>query len=144
MQAKVAKDGNGNPLPYQPEGGADYGDSEIGRSLRSVAQLIKMDLGMRVASVDFGGWDTHQGQGYYFPILVRQLSQAIGAFHNDTSKYHQKLTLVVQSEFGRRLKANPGGSADTTLALFVPTLDELGGRPWADAGMCTYRLGRHK
>ena len=44
VQGKVAKSADGRTIEYKPESGADYGDSEIGRSMRSVAQLVKMDL----------------------------------------------------------------------------------------------------
>jgi uncharacterized protein (DUF1501 family) len=112
IQAKLPKNAGGQVLPYEPENGAAYGDSEIGRSLRSVAQLVKMDLGLRVATVDFGGWDTHEGQSGYFTALVQQLSTALGAFYNDLSRYHDRLNVVVMSEFGRRLKANQSGGTD--------------------------------
>ncbi|CAN5455863.1 DUF1501 domain-containing protein [soil metagenome] len=114
VQSKVVKNRDGDALPYTPEHGADYGndDNEIGRSLKAVAQLIKMDLGMRVATIDFGGWDTHQGQAYYFNEQMGHLSTALAAFHNDVSRYHDRLNVVVMSEFGRRLKSNQSQGTD--------------------------------
>ena len=112
VQSKIPRLEDGSASDYVPENGSDYGDSEIGRSLRSVAQLVKMDLGLRVATVDFGGWDTHIGQDYYFSILVRELSQAMHAFYNDLSAYRSKLNVVVQTEFGRRLKSNQSNGTD--------------------------------
>lgn len=112
VQSKLPRNPDGSPKPYAPDNNADYGDSEIARSLRSVAQLIKMDLGVRVATVDFGGWDTHQAQSYYFPILLKQLSTALHAFYNDLSAYRNKLHIVVQTEFGRRLKSNLSNGTD--------------------------------
>jgi len=112
VQSKLPKNPDGSNKPYSPDHNADYGDSEIGRSLRSVAQLVKMNLGLRVATVDFGGWDTHLSQTYYFPILVKQLSTALHAFYNDLSAHRSKLNIVVQTEFGRRLKANLSNGTD--------------------------------
>ena len=43
------------PDPY-PSGG--FGDS-----LKTIAQMIKLDLGLRVATVDLGGWDHHESEG---------------------------------------------------------------------------------
>ena len=64
-------------LPYEPENGAAYPDNnDLTAALQSVARLAKMDLGLRAAAVDFGGWDTHEGQPDYFPALVEQLSGA--------------------------------------------------------------------
>src|SRR5581483_5231774 len=46
VQSKIAKGKDGDALPYKPENNATYGDSDIARSLQSVAQLIKMDMGL--------------------------------------------------------------------------------------------------
>ena len=80
--------------------------------------MIKQQLGLRVATVDLGGWDTHEGQnaGNYFDNLVTELSQGLSAFYADlnTSQraYTDRLTVVVMSEFGRRLEANADGGTD--------------------------------
>jgi uncharacterized protein (DUF1501 family) len=74
--------------------------------------MIKLEVGLNTASIDFGGWDTHEGQAWAFPRLVEKLSSAIAAFYNDMSAYHQKLTIVVMSEFGRRLKSNKSEGTD--------------------------------
>jgi uncharacterized protein (DUF1501 family) len=112
VQGKVKRNNDGSPVPYVAENAAAYEESEIARSLKSVAQLIKMDLGLRVATVDLGGWDTHEYQPGPFPALVGQLSNALVAFYSDLSRYHGRLTVVVMSEFGRRLKANQSNGTD--------------------------------
>jgi uncharacterized protein (DUF1501 family) len=43
---------------YVPNGRL-YPERELGQSLQMVAQLIHADVGMEVACVDMGGWDTH-------------------------------------------------------------------------------------
>lgn len=106
-----------NPGTYVPETDADHpypGDDYSGltNAFKTVAQLIKMDVGLQMVTVDYGGWDTHDGQGYVFPGQVNTLSRALGAFYNDLSAYHGRLTVVVMSEFGRRLKANSNGGTD--------------------------------
>jgi uncharacterized protein (DUF1501 family) len=112
FQARLPKAPGGEAIPYTPENHADYGDSDIGRSLCSIARLMKMDIGLRVATVDFGGWDTHQGQAGIFNALAAQLAKALGAFYNDVSRCHDRLNLVVMSEFGRRLKSNQSDGTD--------------------------------
>lgn len=111
----IPKDANGNPRPYVPENGADY-PTQVGGSLsnalKTVAQLIKMDVGLQVATVDYGGWDTHESQANVFPNLIDGLSRAISAFYNDLVRYYHRLTVVVMSEFGRRLRANRSGGTD--------------------------------
>jgi len=83
--------------------------------------MVKLDLGLRVATVDFGGWDTHNGQGSdgggYFYTHVQELARAMAAFYTDldgagSQNYTQRLTLVVMSEFGRRFRENADGGTD--------------------------------
>jgi uncharacterized protein (DUF1501 family) len=108
------------PGAYKPAG-RDYPKAEIGNRLRTLAQLIKMDLGLTVASIDMGGWDTHKYQGDngegQFANLVGQLAQALAAFSEDMSAgTPRKVTVVVMSEFGRRLKENASRAPTTATA----------------------------
>lgn len=115
-----------NPGGYQPTGGADYSlasNQDFGNQLRNVAQLIKTNLGMRVATIDLGGWDTHVGQGNpantydYFGNQVESLSKGLSAFYTDLSNsasgnLMQKTSVIVVSEFGRRVVENADGGTD--------------------------------
>ena len=116
INQKIAKDGKGRPKKYKPSNGAKYPqgwkDGGLGKSLQTIAQIIKMDVGLQVATVSFGGWDTHENQAWHFPRKTEGLSQALAAFYNDVSKYHKRLTVLVMSEFGRRLKANKSNGTD--------------------------------
>lgn len=101
---------------YTPEFGASYPSHSFGDALRLIAQLIKAELGMRIATVDLDGWDTHQYQGDdgqgYFASLVATLSQGLHAFYTDLTNYANRLTVVVMTEFGRRLQQNESGGTD--------------------------------
>jgi len=105
-----------SPGAYKPAG-RDYPKGEIGYRLRSLAQLIKLDLGLRVAALDMGGWDTHKYQGDngegYFGNLAGQLAQSLAAFHEDMSAgTPRRVLVVVMTEFGRRLKENASRGTD--------------------------------
>jgi uncharacterized protein (DUF1501 family) len=108
----------GGSLVYTPTPGLKYPypEDSFGGALKTVAQAIKLDLGLQVATVDLGGWDTHEAQGSYgsgyFASLTQTLSDGLYAFYNDLAAYHSRLTVVVMSEFGRRLGANTGGGTD--------------------------------
>lgn len=102
---------------YQPANGAYYNDDEFGRQLKTVAQMIKLDAGLRVATVDFGGWDTHEyqndGNGGYMADLLNSLASGLANFYLDLdSGYTDKLSVVVVSEFGRRLVQNDSYGTD--------------------------------
>lgn len=112
VDGRLARGPDGKVAPYAPEGGAVYEDTEAGRALQTVARVLKMDQGLRVACVDVGGWDTHDRQAGRFANAVGQLSRALAAFHADTVRYHRTLRLVVMSEFGRRLRSNRSQGTD--------------------------------
>ncbi len=106
---------------YTPAGGAIYPSGTLGNRLKMLAQIIKMDVGLRVSALDFGGWDTHNGQGdgssgYFADNLVTPLAAGLSAFLTDMDasggNYMQRLTLVVQTEFGRRFRQNADSGTD--------------------------------
>jgi uncharacterized protein (DUF1501 family) len=65
-----------------------------------------------VATVDFGGWDTHVNQNSQFAALTSSLSSGLMAFWKDLGKLQESVSVVVMSEFGRRLKSNESGGTD--------------------------------
>jgi uncharacterized protein (DUF1501 family) len=69
-------------------------------------------LGLQAATVDLGGWDTHEYQPGRFKNQVERLSQGLGAFYNDMARYQERLVVVVVTEFGRRLRANRSNGTD--------------------------------
>ncbi|MBL4650077.1 MAG: DUF1501 domain-containing protein [Aureispira sp.] len=113
---KVLQSKNVNDTPYHPEHGANYPSEwsikSFSESLQNLAQLIKMDTGVHIATVEYDGWDHHENQAHHFPKRLEGLSDALAAFYNDMTKYHNRMTMVVMSEFGRRLKSNRSGGTD--------------------------------
>ncbi len=97
---------------YVPEAGAVYPAGSFGTAMRSVAALIKADVGVEAVAIDLGGWDTHNNQGVTgagaMATLMGQLSGALAAFHLDMfgGNAHKNVTVVCMSEFGRRLDEN--------------------------------------
>ncbi|MEL6426628.1 MAG: DUF1501 domain-containing protein, partial [Pseudomonadota bacterium] len=88
------------------------GRNRLSPALMTVAQSIKEDLGLRVATVDYGGWDTHANQQGTFDRNLRGLSLALMAFWRDLGPRQQDVSVVVMSEFGRRLRSNASGGTD--------------------------------
>lgn len=106
---------------YQPGNGAVYPSGSFGEHLQVIAQMTKLDLGLRVATIDLGGWDTHEGQGDngqgYFGGQIEDLAEGLKALYTDldgngASNYSSRMTVVVQSEFGRRLRENNDRGTD--------------------------------
>lgn len=100
---------------YQPMGDASYPEDEFGMGLKQIAQLIKADVGLEVASIDLGGWDTHEGQGTLdgeFSYLLSNLGQGLHAFYTDLADYMDNISVVTMSEFGRTLEENASYGTD--------------------------------
>lgn len=102
---------------YQPANGATYPDDNdgFGMALRQVAQLIKADVGLEVACIDLGGWDTHERQGThggFFQHQLNTLARGLHAFYTDLHAYMPGITVVTMSEFGRRVAENASAGTD--------------------------------
>ena len=103
------------PENYRPAHGAAYPDDEFGHGLRQVAMLMKAEVGLEVACLDVGNWDTHIAQGGsegWMASLMASLAGGLAAFYADVTDLRQNLTVVVMSEFGRRVKENGGAGTD--------------------------------
>jgi len=99
-------------LPYLSSGNTPYPDSDPGVGLRSIARLTQAQVGLQYAWVDHSSWDTHEGQGWRINYLISQLSKALLAFDEDMQAKNQPYTLVVMTEFGRRLISNRSNGTD--------------------------------
>lgn len=100
---------------YKPSNNAAYPNTALGNSLKQIAQLIKMNVGMEVAFAESGGWDTHFNQGTDTGIFARNvndLSNSIMAFWTDMGTLQDDVTVMTMTEFGRTVKQNGTGGTD--------------------------------
>ena len=101
---------------YTPTYPAQYPDSGLGDALKDVARLIKADVGLQVAAVDYGDWDMHVDQGTFdagwMHDHLTELSDALAAFATDLGAGLDNVTLVTLTEFGRRVEENGSGGTD--------------------------------
>lgn len=103
---------------YEPPDGmaVSYSDAHINERFERAAQLIKLELGIRAITIEHDQWDYHEGQGTTsgsFWNRVGELSQGLAAFYADMvasgGDYANRVTVVVMSEFGRKLRQNDDG-----------------------------------
>ncbi len=118
---------------YKPANGAIYPVSPLGNSLKQLAQLIKMDVGLEVAFTESGGWDTHYNQGAEigtFSRNVGDLGNAITAFWTDMGSMQDDVEVMTMTEFGRTVKQNGSNGTDHGRAscMFILGNDINGGK----------------
>lgn len=98
---------------YKPANGATYPDSELGKGLKQTALLIKADVGLELACLDRHGWDTHVGQNTpYLALQFTDVADALAAFAKDLGSALDRVSIVVMTEFGRRVAENSGFGTD--------------------------------
>jgi uncharacterized protein (DUF1501 family) len=98
-----------------PEHGADYPKEGFGSGLREIARLIKADLGLQVACIDLGGWDTHFFQGNATgqqAERIQTLAQGLAALETDLKSHRSRYTVMITTEFGRRVYENASLGTD--------------------------------
>ncbi|HRF95469.1 MAG TPA: DUF1501 domain-containing protein, partial [Aggregatilineales bacterium] len=72
-------------------------------------------VGLEVACVDLGGWDTHNNQGGaegQQARLMTDLANGLASFHQDLGVDISRVSVVVMSEFGRRVAENANFGTD--------------------------------
>jgi len=95
--------------PYNPSGGAEYPRTSFGKGLKEIARLVKSEVGLEVACVDLGGWDTHFVQGSLTGLHADNLdylAKGMAAFDKDLGNFRDRVTTLVMTEFGRRIYEN--------------------------------------
>ncbi|MCB9853101.1 MAG: DUF1501 domain-containing protein [Phycisphaerales bacterium] len=96
-------------LGYSPANGAMYPNTEVSIALKTIANIAKADVGVEVAAMTANGWDTHESQGSLSGDLYTKLSQlgaALAAFYTDMGSLMARTTIIIHSEFGRRVAQN--------------------------------------
>jgi uncharacterized protein (DUF1501 family) len=103
---------DGNLAEYGPARGVAYPETDFSQPLKTIAQLAKMEVGLQVAAVDYGDWDTHTDQEGRLQGLLENFARPLRAFYDDLASQKQRFTIIALSEFGRRLKSNDSGGTD--------------------------------
>lgn len=97
---------------YSPSNGANYERDDFSQGMKQVARLIKARVGLEAVSLDIGGWDSHITQGAVMDPEMRKLNAGLSAFYRDMGKTMAHVTVVVMTEFGRRLAENSAFGTD--------------------------------
>ena len=95
-------------------GGNAGGDTDLSRQLDVVAKLIAAGAPTRAWSVSLGGFDTHANEANAQALLLGTVSKSITTFLSQmkASGRSKDITVLVYSEFGRRVEANGSEGTD--------------------------------
>ncbi len=98
--------------PKRYESQVEYASNPVAKNLRDVAQVHLAGLGTRILYTEYGGFDTHAAQATAHPKLWTDVSTAVADFWDDLRAHDaaDNVTMLVFSEFGRRVKENGGGT----------------------------------
>ena len=126
-----------------PANGARYPRHVFGDGLREIARLIRGWVGLEVACVDLEGWDTHFFQGGATGSQATRaqiLAEGIAAFETDLRELRSAYTILVMTEFGRRVYENASLGTDHGRGFTLAAIGDRvkGGRvlgPWPVAAM---------
>ena len=91
----------------------DYPGGEFGAALRDISAILKAEVGLQVATVDVGGWDTHTDEQNQLDHLLGEAAAALSAFVADLGPSRRsRVTVAVMTEFGRRVGMNDSAGTD--------------------------------
>ena len=99
-----------------------YPKTGLSKNLEWIARLVKGNLNSKVYYTSLNGFDTHDNQLAIQERKLGELNDAIFNFYKDIkqAKLLQNVTIVVFSEFGRRVKDNGNGTDHGTAApMFI-------------------------
>ena len=99
-----------------------YSKTELSKNLEWIGRLIKGNLNSKVYYTSLGGFDTHDNQLALHERKLGELNDALYSFYQDLkqAKLLQNVTVVVFSEFGRRVRDNGNGTDHGTAApMFI-------------------------
>lgn len=104
-------------------GGNAGGDSNLAQQLDVVAKLIAAGSPTQVWSVSLGGFDTHANEANAQAALLGSVSDSISRFISQMKSTSRSadVTVVVYSEFGRRVVGNGSQGTDhgTSGPMFI-------------------------
>ncbi|HXE55815.1 MAG TPA: DUF1501 domain-containing protein [Tepidisphaeraceae bacterium] len=101
---------------------ASYPHGELGDQLRTIARVIKANVGLEVAQADYNGWDHHSNEGGAngrMSQMLGHLTDCIVAFTRDLGPRMDRVMLLVMTEFGRTVHENGNDGTDHGRGSFM-------------------------
>lgn len=95
-------------------------ERDLARDLGLAAEVINLNLGTQLLNVNQGGYDTHDGQRPEHDDLLAELDAGIEAFFSRLHpQFAARTSVLVFSEFGRRVQQNSSGTDHGTAGMMM-------------------------
>ncbi|MCC6465056.1 MAG: DUF1501 domain-containing protein [Planctomycetes bacterium] len=94
---------------------AAFPDSQFGRKMRDIATVVRADVGLEVACLDYNGWDDHVNEGGnegQMANRLKDLGDSMSAFAEDLGDALDRTLVLVVTEFGRTCRENGNEGTD--------------------------------
>jgi uncharacterized protein (DUF1501 family) len=109
----IAALGTAAQIQASSAGAPAYPGGDFGAALRDVSAILKAEVGLQVATVDVGGWDTHTDEQNELDHQLGEAAAALSAFMTDLGPARRsRVTVAVMTEFGRRVEMNDSAGTD--------------------------------
>ena len=95
-----------------PDNGAVYPETALGNRLRQAGQLVRSTLPVEVICLDSDDWDHHERLPEFIQQSLDDLAKSLIAFYTDMGEGMQRITVLIQTEFGRRVAENASQGTD--------------------------------
>lgn len=106
---------DGIDFSVDPQNGATYPSSTLGRQLHQTAVLLRNLPELEVIQIAKGGWDTHNEQGAGTgrqADLFTDVGDSLRAFYDDLGAERDNVTVILRTEFGRTAHENGSFGTD--------------------------------
>lgn len=90
----------------------EYGPDTLAQNVKSMSQVFHANIGAKVLYTQHGPFDTHSGELPTHAKLWNEVAGSVGCLMDDLKEHgtENDATILIFSEFGRRIKDNGSGS----------------------------------
>lgn len=98
-----------------------YPNNKLSKNLEWISKLIKGGMKSKIYYTSSNGFDTHSNQLFIHQRQLVELNDAVFSFYKDLKNNNllNRVTIVVFSEFGRRVKENGSGTDHGTAGPMI-------------------------
>lgn len=91
---------------------ASFASDNFAKRMKDIATVIRANVGLEVAALDFNGWDDHVNESSLLSARLKIYGDAMAAFMEDLGDALSNTLILTMTEFGRTCKENGNEGTD--------------------------------